>query len=375
MAPRSPFTPTFGASPPILAGRGELIEEFADALEDGPGAAGRATIYAGARGSGKTVLLNAVEEQARARGWLVVSETATPGFIARLSDDHLPRLLADRDPKSVRRHLTGFGLPANLGRLDWARVERHARMLSFRSKVELLTDLLKETQSGLLITLDELHHRPLTELREFGAVAQHAVREQREFAFAAAALPAAIDEVLADELLTFLRRADRHPLDAVQPGAVRGALEQPIRDAGRTITDEALDAMVAATSGYPFMIQLVGDRVWRSADEAHAITRKHADAGIDAARRRLGRLVHAPALADASDVGKSFLLAMAEDDGPSTLADIGRRLGANSNYTSQYRLRLLALELIKPAGHGRVDFALPYLREYLREHAAFTAGD
>jgi hypothetical protein len=133
--------------------------------------------------------------------------------------------------------------------------------------------------------------------------------------------------------------------------------------------------MVAATSGYPFMIQLVGDRVWRSADEAHAITRKHADAGIDAARRRLGRLVHAPALADASDVGKSFLLAMAEDDGPSTLADIGRRLGANSNYTSQYRLRLLALELIKPAGHGRVDFALPYLREYLREHAAFTAGD
>lgn len=367
---RSPFTPTFGASPPILAGRGELIEEFAEALEDGPGASGRATIYSGARGTGKTVLLNAIEGEARARGWLVISETATPGFIARLSDDHLPRLLADRDPKSVRHHLTSFGLPANLGRLEWERVERHARTLSFRSKVELLTNLLKETERGLLITLDELHHQPVAELREFGTVAQHAIREERGFAFAAAALPAAIDEVLADELITFLRRADRHHLDSVDPAAVRRALQQPIVDAARTITDDALDAMVAATGGYPFMIQLVGDRVWRSAGDTQPITLEHADAGIDAARRRLGQLVHAPALADASDVAKSFLLAMAEDDGPSTLANIGQRLGANSNYTSQYRLRLLALELIKPAGHGRVDFALPYLRDYLREHAA-----
>lgn len=370
MAPRSPFTPTFGASPPILAGRGELIEEFAEALEDGPGASGRATIYSGARGTGKTVLLNAVEDEARSHGWLVVSETATPGFISRLSDDHLPRMLADHDPKAVRRHLTGFGLPANLGGLDWARVERHARTLSFRSKVELLTDLLKETESGLLITLDELHHQPVAELREFGTVAQHMIREQREFAFAAASLPAAIDEVLADELMTFLRRADRHHLGSVDPSAVRQALEQPIVSAGRTITVDALEAMVAATSGYPFMIQLVGDRVWRAAGDSPTITLEHADAGIDAAKRRLGQLVHAPALADASDVAKSFLLAMAQDDGPSTLADIGRRLGANSNYTSQYRLRLLALELIKPAGHGRVEFALPYLRDYLREHAA-----
>lgn len=50
------------------------------------------------------------------------------------------------------------------------------------------------------------------------------IREQREFAFAAASLPAAIDEVLADELMTFLRRADRHHLGSVDPAAVRQAL-------------------------------------------------------------------------------------------------------------------------------------------------------
>jgi Mn-dependent DtxR family transcriptional regulator len=61
---------------------------------------------------------------------------------------------------------------------------------------------------------------------------------------------------------------------------------------------------------------------------------------------------------------------MAVDDGPSRVGDIAQRLNASANYTSQYRLRLIEAELIEPAGWGKIDFALPYLREYLREHAA-----
>ena len=61
---------------------------------------------------------------------------------------------------------------------------------------------------------------------------------------------------------------------------------------------------------------------------------------------------------------------MAQDDGPSKMADVQGRLGVDVNYASQYRLRLLAAELIQPVRHGYVDFALPCLREYLREHAA-----
>lgn len=52
------------------------------------------------------------------------------------------------------------------------------------------------------------------------------------------------------------------------------------------------------------------------------------------------------------------------------MADIAARLGSGSSYVSQYRLRLIATGMIRPAGHGYVDLAVPYLREYLREHAA-----
>jgi len=86
--------------------------------------------------------------------------------------------------------------------------------------------------------------------------------------------------------------------------------------------------------------------------------------------RRLGALVYEPALAGASAIDKSFLLAMTRDNGPSKMADMQERLGVDVNYASQYRLRLIVAELIESTNHGYVDFALPYLREYLRDEAA-----
>jgi len=128
--------------------------------------------------------------------------------------------------------------------------------------------------------------------------------------------------------------------------------------------------MIEGTRGYPFLIQLVGARVWRRHPSEPEISMDDARTGVSDALRRLGSLVHGPALADASDIDKSFLLAMAKDDGPSKMADIQGRLDVDVNYSSQYRLRLIAAELIEPVRHGYVDFALPYLREYLRSHAA-----
>jgi len=133
------------------------------------------------------------------------------------------------------------------------------------------------------------------------------------------------------------------------------------------------------TGGYPFLIQLVGFWMCRLADTNTAsndtlvIDDAAASAGVQAARRRLGSLIHEPALHDLSHVDRTFLAAMAVDEGPSRMADIAARLNADANYASQYRLRLIAADMIHSAGHGQVEYTLPYLRDYLREHAA-SAG-
>ena len=366
----NPFKPSFGVSPPVLVGRDGLIREFVEGLEDGPGSAARATIYTGARGSGKTVMLNAVEDRARELGWLVVSETASPGFVERLTHQELPRLLESFDPKAVRRRLTGITGPMGSGGLKWDTTESHAPEATLRSQVELITDLLAENETGLLVTLDEIHHNQIAELRQLATTVQHAFREERQLAFVGAGLASAITDVVNDEVLTFLRRAERHALGSVASEDVARAIRTPVEESGRTIGEDVLDVMVKGTRGYPFLIQLVGSQVWRLRKSESEISMESAREGVADALRRLGRLVYEPALADASDIDKSFLLAMAKDNGPSRMKDIQQRLAIGANFASQYRLRLIASELIESTSHGYVDFALPYLRDYLREHAA-----
>lgn len=366
----NPFKPSFGVTPPLLVGRDNLIKDFAEALEDGPGSSGRATIYTGARGSGKTVMLNAVEDRAKERGWVVISETATPGFVERIVRQHLPGLLREFDPEAVRRRLTGITGPFGSGGATWSAIESHLAEAGLRNQTALLTDLLAENGTGLLLTLDEIHRNQIGELRELATTVQHAFREERELAFVGAGLASAVSDVVNDEVLTFLRRAQRHHLGTVGREDVARAIREPVEANGRRVGDDVLVEMVEGTRGYPFLIQLVGARVWRLHPSELEISPDDAQLGVSDALRRLGSLVHEPALADASDIDKSFLLAMAKDDGPSKMADIQRRLNVGVNYASQYRLRLIAVELIEPVRHGYVDFAVPYLREYLRSHAA-----
>ena len=363
----NPFRPSFGSSPPEFAGRHELINEFVLALEEGPGSPGRATLYVGPRGSGKTVLLNQIEDVAREHGWWVISENATPGLVQRLATDHLPALLADHDPQARTTKVKSLSAPLGMGGASWETTEAHPRQLSMRSQLGAAADLMAERGNGVLITVDEIHGGHADELRELAMAVQHSFREQRQVAFAAAGLPAAVNErLLRDQLITFLRRAERYVLGPLEPYEVAEALQRPIEASGRSITPEALDAAVQLSEGYPFLVQLVGYHLWRQHPDTPTITISEVKAATPAIIRRVGTLVHEPSLSEISDVDREFLRAMAVDDGPSRISDIAERLGVDSNYATKYRSRLLAAELIIAPARGYIDFELPYMRTYLR---------
>lgn len=97
---KNPFSPTFGTSPSVLVGRDDALDTIWDSFDDGPHSPARAVLFTGARGVGKTVMLNELEDHARRLGWLVVSEVAFTGLLDRLTRSHLPLLLASQDPRS-----------------------------------------------------------------------------------------------------------------------------------------------------------------------------------------------------------------------------------------------------------------------------------
>jgi len=363
----NPFRPTFGTSPPVLAGRREHTASFADSLDAGPGAPGRATLYTGARGVGKTVMLNAAEDVARERGWIVISETASPGIVHRLVHDHLPGALALVTGSREHARVSGLTAPAGLGAISVERVPPvHRPERSLRNQLTDLASVTAAHGAGVLITVDEIHGGDVGELRELAVTVQHCFRSDLDVAFAAAALPAAVASLLNDRVLTFLRRAERHDLGPLSRGESALAIVGPIRSVGLDITPEALDLIVDASGGYPFMVQLVGFHTLRNRPERRLIDADDAVRGITAARRRLGHLVVEPELQALSSGDRRFLSAMAVDDGPSRTADIARRLGVSGPYAGQYRLRLLAAGVITAPKYGWIDFAIPGVREHLR---------
>lgn len=374
MTSGNPFTPSFGVSPPLLVGRDSAIEAFAEALEEGLGSPYRATLVTGQRGSGKTVLLNALEDEARRRGWAVASETTRPGVAAELANSTLPALL-HQYPGAYESFVSGGGASvAGVGvNLSRQRVDSFPVQPSLRHTLTTLADVADQAGEGVLITLDEVGPNGLADLQIIAQVVQHAFREGRQVVFAAAGLPAHIQELLQSPGTTFLRRAERLHLGPVNLTDVARAISEPMTVAGRTIDGEALSVATTGTRGYPFMIQMIGFQLWRSSEDDRSVTPDQARNAVEAAGRRVGRLVHEPALAELSPVDRTFLAAMAVDDRPSKMSDVAQRMGVDGNYASQYRLRLIQAELIHAPAHGLVDFSLPNLREYLREHASHTS--
>lgn len=372
----NPFRATLGSTPPYLAGRRHEIEDFAEALDDGPGAHERISLITGLRGVGKTVLLNAFEEEARARSWWVISETATAGFTERIIDALFRK--ASEILHTHRRKLSGITLPS-IGGIQFSDILEHQSKITLRS---VLTEILSwqeeidrklgQDSVGLLITLDELHYHRREEVIDFGATIQHLVREDLNISVAMAGIPQSIKPLLASEEgknpVTFLRRANRIDLGLIDNNEVRKALAEPVEKVGVTWESDALTDAAEACGGYPFMIQLIGQQCFKRKRSNFITVGSVAEAAV-VAKRKLGQLVHEPALADLSEVDRTFLVAMAADDGPSTMSDIAQRLGVNSQYAGNYRRRLIDAEIITSSGYGQVDFELPYMREYLREHA------
>lgn len=377
MAAHNPFSPTFGASPPVMAGRDELLDAIDDALATGPTHPDYTTLFLGARGVGKTVMLNAIEDLARARGWLTVSEDAsTAGLLGRLARAST-RLLADLDEVSGRqvRSVRVAGLGVEFEPATGTEPSETEPVEDLRSALSALGDALSDRETGLLITLDELLGADLNAVRQFGSVMQLVCRrERRPIAFMGAALPQLEDELESDDAATFLQRCARYDVGSLDQAATRLAISKPIEDRSASIATEALNRAVEASSGYAFMVQLVGFHSWEAAaDPSSGITAGEVSVGIDKARGRVARLVLGPTWRGLSDVDRRFLLAMARDDGESRLADVADRLGVNTNYAGVYRHRLIRAGMIVATGRGRIDLAHHAARGWLRHKA--RSGD
>lgn len=361
-ASANPFKPTAGAEPPVLAGRKKVIDDFTDGLTEGPGAPGRLMRISGPRGSGKTVLLTEHGDIAKDKGWVVVDETAGKGLVDRITERlvrQLPEANASMD-------------------IDLGFVKAHAGVSSGTGGADIRTVLDEAAgrigKKGVLVTVDEVQDADKGEMATISQAVQHLIREKKDVAFVFAGLTMGVADFINGEAMTFLRRAKAEQLKSIPDDDVAAAFEKTFGDSGMPIAGNALSDAVAATGGYAYMVQLVGYNVWKVArrhfGESPAVTTEDVREGAEMAMEDYVEAVIEPALSRLSKRAMSYLVEMSGSDGPSSTGCVAKSLGVPAQSLSNVRASLIAKQVIEPTeARGYVDFAIPWMREYVGDHA------
>ena len=362
----NPFKPTAGGEPPLLIGRERVVRDFDKGLDNGVGAPGRIMLITGARGTGKTVMLTVLGDKARAHKWDVIEETASDGLCERLVSELCSKdSLIDK--LTFAPSITIAGASVSLGE---AELSPKRMPETLRKAMSARLDALEKRDAGLMISIDETQAASRADLIAIATAIQHQIREKRNVSIVFAGLPQMISDLFDEWLISFLSVAGTYLLANVAIDEVKESFAKTFEDSGMSLDASLVEKAAVATAGYPYMIQLVGYYIWDAADarESTVISKEDVDEGIREARVDLDNAVCVPELHGLSKNDRAYLEAMAVSDGPSGTSEVAKRMGRSAKYAATYRKRLLDAYVIRQTDRGEVDFAVPFLREYLRGH-------
>lgn len=354
----NPFNPQFGKRPSEFIGRDLIINDFLQSM-DNPNDPHRVSIITGIRGSGKTAILSDVSQSLDQEKYLVVDLTAKDGMLLDVLD------ICARDGKqwlgSFLDDFVGFSMGAFGFSFSINRKGGHEEH-GFRY---YLTDIVTTlTKKGIITVflIDEVHNST-PEMREFITTYQHLVREDKDVALLMAGLPSSVQDILNDQVLTFLRRAYRVQLESIDVDIIAIAYKNAFARAQRGFEEPALTQAAEASKGYPYLIQLIGFYLWRSRQSI--LNAADVDQALVQSKFDLFNNVHDLIYRGLSPKDKEFLMVMAQDIKESSFGDIAERMQVESGYASRYRQRMIDAGIIHSAGHGKLVFSPPYMREYL----------
>jgi hypothetical protein len=386
MDPRkNPYAPGAGTPPPELAGRDELIERAAIALDRiRAGRAARSLILHGLRGVGKTVLLNRIETDAEARGFASVQVEAPegrslpailiPGLrVALLRVDRGRRMRANL--AKAGRALAGF---AKALRVKYKDIEvstdfEPERGLADSGDLDTdLTDLLAaaggaahEYRTAVVLFIDELQYVHEDQLASLIRALHSTSQRQLPITMLAAGLPQLMGQMgraksYAERLFEFV------PIDRLDEKAARSALNVPAEKEGVAFAHEAIAEILRHTMGYPYFLQEWGRHAWNVAD-ASPISRADARRGTALALAELDAGFFRVRFDRLTPTEKRYLRAMAElGPGPHRSGDIAERLGKGVTSVAPVRNELIAKGIIYSPAHGDTAFTVPLFDGFMK---------
>jgi hypothetical protein len=396
---RNPYAPGAGQRPPELAGRDEQLHAFDVVLERiARGRPERSIVLTGLRGVGKTVLLNALRSAAVRAHWGTGKLEARPdqglrrplsaalhvavrelGHPAGDQVDHVLGVIkafAQRDSapgaKLREKWNPGIDVPAATGRADSGDIEIDL--------VELLTDvggLAADVGRGVAVFIDEMQDLTPDDVSAICAACHEISQSGLPVIVVGAGLPHL--PVVLSASKSYSERLFRYQrIDRLDRTAADLALVAPAAEEDAEFTPEALEAMYAATAGYPYFVQAYGKVAWDVAPRS-PITAEDLAVAAPEAEAELAVGFFGSRFERATPAEREYLRAMADaatamtesgdevDETESvTTAAVAQFLDRKPQSLSPARDALLKKGLIYSGERGRIAFTVPHFGRYLR---------
>lgn len=276
-----PFAPGTGTSPLHVAGRKDalrLIDQALDLiavpLSQGglrQSAMSPITII-GPRGVGKTTLLTCAAKMARERKMPVVR-------CPQLRGDDKPAVMRGFVDRMLGAYKTSHDISGELGMPSVAKAKYSTHIERRETYVKVLESMLLE--KGVLLLLDEAMHYDTELLGMVLQEGQQLITDGMPLAMIIAGTPS-LDGRLSQVDATFINRAQELRLNLLSTEEACEALENPLRQRGVKISDEAMKLLVSWTDCYPYFIQLAGAAAWNAKGEASEINLEVAEKAWEA---------------------------------------------------------------------------------------------
>lgn len=385
MDPRTnPYSPGAGSQPPELAGRDQMIERAAIALDRiRLGKSTRSFVYYGLRGVGKTVLLNRIRNDADGRGFATIhieapENRSLPSVLApnlralmlKLSRREGAKDLIDRSLRAIAGFANAlkfkyndidfrFDFPTEAGLADSGDLE-----LDLKDVLEAAAIAAKQCETAIVIFIDELQYIPEQQLAALITAVHSVSQKQLPVTVVAAGLPQLLGQMgkaksYAERLFEFI------PIDKLDEYSASIALCRPAEKEGVEIEKSAVEEIISQTHGYPYFLQEWGKHAWNSAvgsritkdDALNATTDALAELDASFFRVRFDRLTPSE---------KQYMRAMAAlGAGPHRSGDIAAQLNKKVSAVAPVRNSIIAKGMVYSPAHGDTAFTVPLFDGFL----------
>jgi hypothetical protein len=386
MDPRTnPYAPGAGTLPPELAGRDEIIEKAAIALDRfRQGLAARSLLLVGLRGVGKTVLLSRIASQAESRGFVVISIEAPerrslpalliPSLRAALLKLHRMSAAGDLAKRALKT-LGGF---VNAMKAKYEDIEFGLDLGSnagvtdsgdlLHDLIELLSEVgraAREKGSAVAFFIDELQYVEEEQFAALITALHRCAQNQLPVALIGAGLPQLVG--LAGRAKSYAERLFEYPeIGPLNDDEATKALVAPALKLGVSYEEGALREILKQTQSYPYFLQEWGKHCWNCASTS-PITASNAVTATELAIAELDTSFFRVRFDRLTPAEKRYLRAMAElGPGPHRSGDIAHILKKGVQAVAPTRSSLIGKGMVYSPSHGDTTFTVPLFDGYMK---------